>query len=291
MPEKPVPFANTDEFYIALGLFYAAWSRAELAIDCATWKASGTESAEQAHARSAGMRFSDKCKRLRTLLNEGKIPNSENAKDLLAQIESCGRNIFAHSFLASDEHSVTFIHRKVERGKYLLTGYTIPRDGFIDHVQDFVQLSFDFENAVGLTDKEVADFGAIPHRRWGRGRSRDRPARVRVLNSSQWGNEGYGGLHGELLGGYERNASLIRPRRKGGSLVPKKSRSGAILECYRRAAEARRMADGSTNRPAKADFLAIERRWLSLARSDEVETVRAAPRRAPRSPRKQRGRG
>lgn len=91
--------------------------------------------------------------------------------------------------------------------------------------------------------------------------------------------------------GNERNASLIRPRRKGGSLVPKKSRSGAILECYRRAAEARRMADGATNGPAKADFLAIEQRWLSLARSYEVETVRAAPRRAPRSPRKQRGRG
>jgi hypothetical protein len=70
--------------------------------------------------------------------------------------------------------------------------------------------------------------------------------------------------------------------------VPKKSRSGVILslECYRRAAEARRMADGATNGLAKADFLAIEQRWLSLARSDEVETVRA-----PRSQRKQRGRG
>jgi hypothetical protein len=65
--------------------------------------------------------------------------------------------------------------------------------------------------------------------------------------------------------------------------VPKKSRSGAILECYRRAAEVRRMADGATNRPAKADFLAIEQRWLSLARSYEAETVRAAPRRAPQS--------
>jgi hypothetical protein len=82
-------------------------------------------------------------------------------------------------------------------------------------------------------------------------------------------------------------------RWQGGSLVPKKSRSGAILslECCRRAAEARRMADGATNGPAKADFLAIEQRWLSLARSDEVETVRAAPRRAPRSQRKQRGCG
>jgi hypothetical protein len=74
--------------------------------------------------------------------------------------------------------------------------------------------------------------------------------------------------------------------------VPKKSSSGVLLslECYRRAAEARRMADGATNRPAKADFLAIEQRWLSLARSYEAETVRAAPRKAPRSQCKQRGR-
>ena len=65
--------------------------------------------------------------------------------------------------------------------------------------------------------------------------------------------------------------------------MPKKSRSDAILECYRRAAEARRMADRATDRPAKADFLAIEQRWLSQARNYEAETVRAAPRRAPQS--------
>ena len=65
--------------------------------------------------------------------------------------------------------------------------------------------------------------------------------------------------------------------------MAKKSRSGVILGCYRRAAEARRMADRATNRPAKADFLAIEQRWLSLARSYEAETVGATPRRAPQS--------
>jgi len=65
--------------------------------------------------------------------------------------------------------------------------------------------------------------------------------------------------------------------------VPKKPRSGAIRECYRRAAEARRMADRATTRLAKKDFLAVEKRWLSLARSYEAETVSAPPRRAPRS--------
>ena len=70
-----------------------------------------------------------------------------------------------------------------------------------------------------------------------------------------------------------------------------RGKRGAILDCYRRAAEARRMADRATNRLEQEDFLAIEQRWLSLARSYEAQTVRAAPRRAPRAQRKQRGRG
>jgi hypothetical protein len=136
------PFANTPAFYTALGWFYAVWSRTELAIDCAIWKASGTETAERAHERAAHTKFSDKCKHLRALLDGGKIPNCEKAQDLLTWIEHQSmRNVFAHSFLATDEHSVTFIHRKVEGGKYQPTTYTIACDDFIDHVQNFVQLS------------------------------------------------------------------------------------------------------------------------------------------------------
>jgi hypothetical protein len=39
-----------------------------------------------------------------------------------------------------------------------------------------------------------------------------------------------------------------------------------LLECYRRAQEARRFADTATTPAEKADFLEVERRWLSLAR-------------------------
>jgi hypothetical protein len=40
-----------------------------------------------------------------------------------------------------------------------------------------------------------------------------------------------------------------------------------VRECYRRAKEARRIIDATTITPAeKADFLEVERRWLSLAR-------------------------
>jgi hypothetical protein len=162
MPEKSKPFANTPEFYAALGWFYAVWSRTELTIDCAVWKALGTETPEHAHERSAGTKFGDKCKHFRSLLDGGKLPNGDKVKDMLTRIENHSmRNVFAHSFLASDEHSVTFIHRKVERRKYKATGYTISRDDFLDHVQNFVQLCFDFEQAVGLSHREVANFAAM----------------------------------------------------------------------------------------------------------------------------------
>jgi hypothetical protein len=48
-------------------------------------------------------------------------------------------------------------------------------------------------------------------------------------------------------------------------------RSDAIQDCYRRAAEARRIADVATNSDTKSDFLAFERRWLSLAQGFESE--------------------
>jgi hypothetical protein len=43
----------------------------------------------------------------------------------------------------------------------------------------------------------------------------------------------------------------------------------AIAEYHRRAEEARRMAETAVDPIEKADFLAIEQRWLSLAR-DQV---------------------
>jgi hypothetical protein len=149
-PSRPydfAPFANTPEFYAALGCFYAAWSRTDLAIDCAVWKATGTETEEQTHKRVAGMKFSDKCKHFRSLVDTGKFQYGDKVKDLLVQIEKHSmRNVFAHSFLASDEQSVMFIHRQSRRGKYEALGYKFARDQFFDHVQNFVQLSFDLEH-------------------------------------------------------------------------------------------------------------------------------------------------
>jgi hypothetical protein len=46
--------------------------------------------------------------------------------------------------------------------------------------------------------------------------------------------------------------------------------SRKILKCYRLAAEARRIADAAIDQFERADFLEVEQRWLSLARSADL---------------------
>jgi hypothetical protein len=43
--------------------------------------------------------------------------------------------------------------------------------------------------------------------------------------------------------------------------------SDQIRECYERAAEAKTQADATNDRALKAEFLKLEGRWLTLARS------------------------
>jgi hypothetical protein len=47
----------------------------------------------------------------------------------------------------------------------------------------------------------------------------------------------------------------------------------AIEKCVRRAAEARRFADEADNASVKADFLEIERGWLLVAQSYEIDVA------------------
>ena len=60
--------------------------------------------------------------------------------------------------------------------------------------------------------------------------------------------------------------AALRDQRKQtrGSVVV--SRNPKFLECYRLAAEARHMANAAMSPLERADFLAVEERWLSLAR-------------------------
>jgi hypothetical protein len=53
--------------------------------------------------------------------------------------------------------------------------------------------------------------------------------------------------------------------------MPHTFKPNLIQECYLRAGEAHKIAQEATDPFTRADFLAVERRWLSLARSYESE--------------------
>jgi hypothetical protein len=55
--------------------------------------------------------------------------------------------------------------------------------------------------------------------------------------------------------------------------MPHPSVALAIRECYRRAAQAKRLAANSIDPEEKRDLLAVKQKWLALARSQELEEV------------------
>jgi hypothetical protein len=56
-----------------------------------------------------------------------------------------------------------------------------------------------------------------------------------------------------------------------GLVMLEQFRTDAINDCLRRAEEARRTAEGTSNPHATAEYLEFERRWLSLARGFATE--------------------
>jgi hypothetical protein len=158
MGEKPLPFARSQNFYAMLGGFHAAWSRAEIVLECAIWKILGT-TPEQAHILLAAMEFGRKAAILKSLLPGSNHSNQEKIKGCLTRITKSRRNAFSHSILASGDSSVTFVHRTAQ-GEYLATLHKFTPKSFATHVDDFRGLVLEFQKTVGLTDREVARFAA-----------------------------------------------------------------------------------------------------------------------------------
>jgi hypothetical protein len=68
----------------------------------------------------------------------------------------------------------------------------------------------------------------------------------------------------------------MQPVREGlrrGTTMEKKQQQ---LECYKRAAEARRLAKAARDPAEKVDLFDVERGWLSLARATDEKDERAA---------------
>jgi hypothetical protein len=155
-----IPFANTDEFYHQTGLFYFVWTRTDLVIDWAFWKALKTATPEQAHERVAGLSFGRKCAEFRTLLLDSKeFENIEKVRSASAHHQRLDAKRLC-AFVSCLGRRVRDIHSPKERGSSVSDWHTFTRAEFLNHVHEFIQLSVDFQTAVGVSDWDLAGFAA-----------------------------------------------------------------------------------------------------------------------------------
>jgi len=102
---------DTVDFNATLGFFYGAWAVSDALMDCAIGRTLRLTHAET-HIVTAGMPFGRKIALLRSLVNRGNHKNKQKIIQSINTIQNESlRNIFAHSYLASDEKTVSFIER------------------------------------------------------------------------------------------------------------------------------------------------------------------------------------
>lgn len=157
MTDKPKNLALTAEFNTAFGYFHSGWAVAEGAIDYAIGQFLGL-TPEQTHLVTAGADHGRKAMLLRDLVARSDHANRAELLRTLKVIQNESlRNVFAHSYIASDENTVTFIER-TRGGPYRVKQHPFTREEFFDHVGKFVRASSDFETALGFTREELAAF-------------------------------------------------------------------------------------------------------------------------------------
>jgi hypothetical protein len=157
MTDQSSNLALTPEFNVAFGLFYTAWATTEAAMDCAIGKLLRLEPSET-HLLTAGMEHGRKATLLRGLISRGDHHNKEKLIRSLNVIQNESlRNVFAHSYIASDEKTITFIERS-RGGPFKTKEHHFTLEEFRDHVTNFLEASSEFEQALDLAPLELQAF-------------------------------------------------------------------------------------------------------------------------------------
>jgi hypothetical protein len=148
----------TDEFHTCLGQFWAAWASAELTVDYMIHKLLRI-SQIRAHHLLAGMEAGRKMRLLEGLLHRSEIKQKAIAIGCLRKLQNESlRNAFAHSFLWSDRHFVTFVNRAFGQ-KYEVKEHKFSMIRFRMHVRDFILNATAFYDALEIDYDDLQSFG------------------------------------------------------------------------------------------------------------------------------------
>ena len=152
-----LPVAGSKEFSAWLGVFYVTWSIAENEMAQAI-EAQLRLPHFETHLLTARMEFSRKAALLRALISRSDHPNKAAIKGALNKIQNKSkRNVFAHSFLATNETEVIFVERTWEgEFKARMHKFTMPE--FITHVQNFIAAATALSTALAVTPADYRAF-------------------------------------------------------------------------------------------------------------------------------------
>jgi hypothetical protein len=141
-----------------LGWFHSTWLSTELSVDYLIHKFLRI-SKTQAHHLLAGMEAGRKMRLLEGLLQRS---DHKNKSTLIAQLRKIQnesmRNVFAHSLIWSDEHTVTFLNRHFGQ-RYEAKEHKFNIIRFRMHVTDFIKNAVAFYEAAEISYTDIQSFG------------------------------------------------------------------------------------------------------------------------------------
>lgn len=152
--------AHSPEFLILAGLFQQAWAGAEAAADMAIRDFLGITT-EESHLLTAGLEFNKKATLLRALISKSEHRHKDKAiKALNIMQNESKRNVFAHSYVLSNESSVTYLERS-RGGRFAATKHKFTLEEFEAHVKKFSDASLLFWDAMGYDNDALDEFVSI----------------------------------------------------------------------------------------------------------------------------------
>jgi hypothetical protein len=146
------------EFQMLFGKFFAAWLSAELTIDYTIYRLLGI-SRTQAHHLLAGMEIGRKMRLLDGLLKRSTLARKDEILGCLHKMQNESlRNVFAHSLLWSDQHSVTFVNRSFGQ-RYEAKEHKFSMIRFRMHAEEFFDTGAKFYRALEIDYADLQRFG------------------------------------------------------------------------------------------------------------------------------------
>jgi hypothetical protein len=148
----------TSDFLCNLGTFYGFWSSLETTLDYLIGRYLKLPH-EETHILTAGMEFGRKANLLRALVMRTSDPNKDKIRDALTKIQNeSKRNLFSHSLINSNPHSITFVYRKTD-GVYSATETRFTPPEFADHLKKIARLAGEFTKLVKIDEADFQAFG------------------------------------------------------------------------------------------------------------------------------------